>query len=850
MKRTLSLLAGLCLFAGVAGAEPVTTIRNNGSSATRVDLVILGDGYTAAEITSGKYASDVESAVIGFFAGSPYDDYRNYFNVHRIDVTSNESGADHDTPSIIRKDTALDSAYDCSGIQRLICSNTTKVNTVLTNSIASPNARDIILVLVNDPVYGGSGGSIAVASTNVSATELVLHETGHSFGLLADEYGGPAPPSCNSAVEPSEANATKQTTRSLIKWNAWIDAGTAVPTTSTTNAVPGLFAGAKYCDAGLSRPTYNSKMRSLNQAFHQVNSEQLVKRIYNFASPIDAATPTSTTFNIPSGTPQQFTVTTPSPVSHALTVQWKLDGNIVGSATSYLLSGSVASGVHTIELRVSDPTSLVRTDASSVLVAVRTWTVTVVGGGNSDVNGDGSPDLVWRNTGSGANVVWYLNGTTLVTQGALQTVADPAWQLIATADLNADNHPDAIWRNTTTGANVVWYLNGTAIQSQANLPPVTDLTWQLVASADVNRDGSPDLIWRNQVNGATLVWYLSGATLLTQASIPTVADLSWTIAASADMNADGNPDLLWRNVVTGANVVWYMNGVSIVSQGSLPTVADLAWTLAAALDVNSDGVAELFWRHRGTGANVVWSMSGVNVGSQVSLPSVPDTSWHIAGPTAAQIPSDVNGDQHPDLVWRNTSTGANVVWYLNGVTLVSQVSLPGVTDLTWQRVATADLNGDGHPDLIWRNNVTGANVVWLLNGTTLLSQVSLPSVPDLTWQLVTTADVNEDAKPDLIWRNTSTGANVVWYLNGTTFVTQVSLPSVVDLAWRIGAAADVNGDGHADLIWRNTSTGANVVWYLSGPTASILSQAALAPVADLGWQIALAADVNGDSHPD
>ena len=138
------------------------------------------------------------------------------------------------------------------------------------------------------------------------------------------------------------------------------------------------------------------------------------------------------------------------------------------------------------------------------------------------------------------------------------------------------------------------------------------------------------------------------------------------------MNADGSPDLLWRNVVTGANVVWYMNGVSILSQGTLPTVSDLGWTLAAALDVNSDGVAELFWRHRGTGTNVVWSMSGVNVVSQVSLPSVPDTSWRIAGPTAAQIPSDVNGDQHPDLVWRNTSTGANVVWHLNGTTLVSQ----------------------------------------------------------------------------------------------------------------------------------------------------------------------------------
>ena len=468
----------------------------------------------------------------------------------------------------------------------------------------------------------------------------------------------------------------------------------------------------------------------------------------------------------------------------------------------------------------------------------------------TDVNGDGWADLLWRNPSTGANRVWYLNGTTVASQGSLPPAADPAWQLIATADLNADGHPDAIWRNTTTGANVVWYLNGTTILSQATLPTVADLTWQLVASADVNRDGSPDLVWRNQVNGTMLVWYLNGVTLVGQANIPTVTDLSWTMSASADMNGDGAPDLLWHNVVNGANVVWFMNGVSIVSEGSLPTVPDLAWTLGAALDINGDGKAELFWRHRGTGATVMWSMSGLLVTNQVSLTSEPDTAWRIAGPTAAQITSDVNGDQHPDLVWHNTSTGANVVWLLNGTTLVSQASLPGTPNLAWQRVATADLNGDGHPDVIWRNSVTGANLVWLLNGTTVLGQVSLPSVPDLAWQLVAAADVNEDAKPDLIWRNSATGVNVVWYLNGTTLVTQGNLPSVADPAWHIVAAADVNGDGHADLFWRNTTTGANVVWYLSGPSASILSQAALAQVADVTWQIAAAADVNGDGHPD
>ena len=74
--------------------------------------------------------------------------------------------------------------------------------------------------------------------------------------------------------------------------------------------------------------------------------------------------------------------------------------------------------------------------------------------------------------------------------------------------------------------------------------------------------------------------------------------------------------------------------------------------------------------------------------------------------------ADVNGDTRPDLVWRNTSTGANVVWYLNGTAILNQASLPSVPDLAWQIVAAADVNGDMHPNLIWRNAITGTNVVW------------------------------------------------------------------------------------------------------------------------------------------
>ncbi len=110
--------------------------------------------------------------------------------------------------------------------------------------------------------------------------------------------------------------------RELIKWNHWIDASTPIPTNSSTAGVPGLYEGAKYCPTGLYRPTYNSMMRNLNRPFEQINSEQLVKRIYNWVSPIDAVSPAVTHVDLNPGETQLFEVTPLEPTSHDLDVDW------------------------------------------------------------------------------------------------------------------------------------------------------------------------------------------------------------------------------------------------------------------------------------------------------------------------------------------------------------------------------------------------------------------------------------------------------------------------------------------------------------------------------------------------
>ncbi|TAK12161.1 MAG: hypothetical protein EPO35_11630 [Acidobacteria bacterium] len=371
--RAALVLALVLAVSGSASAEPVTVVRNNGPATNRLNMVIMGDGYTAGGLS--QFARDVDSVLAALFRDPPYSEYANYFNVLRVDVTSTEVGVSH--PEVGRNiASALGAYYNCGGIQRLICINTSAVNAVLARSVPA-NQRDLVLVLVNDTEYGGSGGSIAVASTNFQSSELVLHEYGHTLGLLADEYTT-QPPTCFNSVEPAEVNATRETSRSSIKWSAWIDAATPIPTTGNGAGIPGLYEGAKYCPAGLYRPTNDSKMRSLGRPFEQINSEQLILRYYNFVSPIDAVTPSETTLSRVCGERVSFLVEALRPRTHDLTIRWRVDGVVVSSAAALTLdTAGYRVGNHTVDVTVSDPTSAVRRDPALVLQDGRQWTLTV-----------------------------------------------------------------------------------------------------------------------------------------------------------------------------------------------------------------------------------------------------------------------------------------------------------------------------------------------------------------------------------------------------------------------------------------------------------------------------------------
>ena len=163
-----------------------TTKIDNGPDEERLVFAVLGDGYRAEEI--GQFQSDAANVIAGFLNEPPWDAYAGLVNVYTVAVESNESGADHPVDDIF-VDTALDARYGLPPLQRLLTVNFSKAY----QAAASVPTFDLILVIVNDTEYGGSGGPAAVMSLDNAAVDLGLHEMGHKFAGLADEYESACP---------------------------------------------------------------------------------------------------------------------------------------------------------------------------------------------------------------------------------------------------------------------------------------------------------------------------------------------------------------------------------------------------------------------------------------------------------------------------------------------------------------------------------------------------------------------------------------------------------------------------------------------------------------------------------
>lgn len=295
-----------------------TKIVDHGLDSLRWNLVIIGDGYRASELT--KYHTDVQNFLSILRTTPPYDELFCGINVHRVDVVSTDSGADDPGCDGVTPATTANTYFDatyCTLFSGTPMDRLLSVNDTLALSVATAQVplRHQVLCIVNSSKYGGSGGTIATCSTNAAAAKIAIHEIGHSAYGLADEYGGNGVGT--PAGEPPKPNVTRDTNRATNKWRALIASTTPMPsqcdaTCAASTCVPpgtppapgavGTYEGAMYSDCNVYRPLPSCYMRDYGP-FCPVCSGVIRQTLQPFlpVESINLITPSVAFTNVPAG---------------------------------------------------------------------------------------------------------------------------------------------------------------------------------------------------------------------------------------------------------------------------------------------------------------------------------------------------------------------------------------------------------------------------------------------------------------------------------------------------------------------------------------------------------------------
>jgi IgA Peptidase M64/Secretion system C-terminal sorting domain len=364
-KILFLMCLGLCQIA-LSQTFPVQTILDNGLPNKRIKLVFLGDGYTSLEQVN--FISRVEGFAVYMFTQPPFSNYKDFFNVYAIKVPSNESGADHpddatdenplQSQPVLVADTYFDVTFDYANIHRLVYpKNNQAVFDVLTANFPTYNQG---FIFSNSTYYGGAGGTFATSTVNIASDEIAIHEIGHSFGGLADEYkiGGQGErPNRTKILTPLPVDPA------TIKWKNWLGSEDI-----------GVFP------IGIEdwyRPHENCKMQVLDVPFCAVCKEAFIDKIYSLVTPIYSYLPASTSPSI--STTTNFSTNLTLPIPNTLTTEWKLNGATVatGSDNVDINPATLPVGNSTLTIFVTDQTPLSRSyRPASGYVFSQTWNIT------------------------------------------------------------------------------------------------------------------------------------------------------------------------------------------------------------------------------------------------------------------------------------------------------------------------------------------------------------------------------------------------------------------------------------------------------------------------------------------
>ena len=242
-------------------ADEVVAIHESGDPATKVDLLLMGDGYTAAEreqfLARARELTDI------LFATSPFRERKNDFNVWAVAPASAQSGVSRPSTQTYR-DSPIGTTYDAFRSERYILTFDNKAM----RRVASSAPYDFIEILTNTEVYGGGGiyGLFSTAAANSEwAPYLFVHEFGHHFAGLADEYytSSVEYEAPEEITEPYEPNVTALLDPENLKWKHLVLPNTPLPT---------AWPKAEYEEHSLAYQQRRQEMRAANVSEAEMNA--------------------------------------------------------------------------------------------------------------------------------------------------------------------------------------------------------------------------------------------------------------------------------------------------------------------------------------------------------------------------------------------------------------------------------------------------------------------------------------------------------------------------------------------------------------------------------------------------
>ncbi len=264
----------------------IETFNENGDASRRLDIVFLSEGFDKNDYKDFTRASETVARHI--LGEDPFKSYRDYTNLHRVFVASDDSGIT--SPGKTRK-TVFGGHVDENGI--LLVNNETA-----RRYAEFVSDCDLLVVVCNirkarsTASWGGRGAPVVALATDQwggHAGSTLIHELGHAFGHLADEYVDPVMSARVNGEKPTEEvrwpNVSVSTDPDRIKWHYWLG------TSGGSGGKVGAYRGAHYHPNWYVRPQKHCIMRCDSKKFCAVCMEQMIRRYYQYIDPIDSATP-------------------------------------------------------------------------------------------------------------------------------------------------------------------------------------------------------------------------------------------------------------------------------------------------------------------------------------------------------------------------------------------------------------------------------------------------------------------------------------------------------------------------------------------------------------------------------